>query len=44
VERKVYVYRSGSQVICLDDPESVSGDPLLRGFTLDVRQLLSSRP
>ena len=41
VERKVYVYRPGEAVICLDDPEHVSGDPVLPGFTLDVRQLFS---
>jgi Uma2 family endonuclease len=38
-ERKVYVYRPGAQVVCLDDPDTLSGDPVLRGFTLNVRQL-----
>jgi Uma2 family endonuclease len=37
--RKVYVYRPGAEVEVLDDPETVSGEPLLRGFTLDVRAL-----
>jgi Uma2 family endonuclease len=37
--RKVYVYRPGTEVEVLDDPEAVSGEPLLRGFTLDVRAL-----
>lgn len=37
--RKVYVYRPGAEVEVLEDPESVSGEPLLRGFTLDVRAL-----
>lgn len=37
--RKVYVYRPGAEVEVLEDPEAVSGDPLLRGFTLDVRAL-----
>ena len=41
VERKVYVYRPGEEVVRLDDPETVSGDPVLRGFTLNVRQLFS---
>lgn len=37
--RKVYVYRPGAEVEVLEDPEAVSGEPLLRGFTLDVRAL-----
>lgn len=37
--RKVYVYRPGAEVEVLEDPESVSGEPLLSGFTLDVRAL-----
>ncbi|MDT5268937.1 MAG: hypothetical protein QOH49_1123 [Acidobacteriota bacterium] len=37
--RRVYVYRSGAEVEVLEDPEAVSGEPLLRGFTLDVRAL-----
>jgi Uma2 family endonuclease len=41
VERKVYVYRPGTEVICLDDPDTVSGDPVLPGFTLNVRELFS---
>lgn len=39
VEKKVYVYRPGSAVEILDDPESVSGEPVMRGFALDVRAL-----
>jgi Uma2 family endonuclease len=38
-ERKVYVYRPGAAVEALEDPETLSGEPLLRGFTLDVRAL-----
>jgi Uma2 family endonuclease len=38
-ERKVYVYRPGAGAEVLEDPETVSGEPLLRGFTLDVRAL-----
>lgn len=37
--RKVYVYRPGAEVEALEDPETVSGEPLLRGFALDVRAL-----
>jgi Uma2 family endonuclease len=38
-EKRVYVYRPGEVVACLDHPESVSGEPLLRGFTLHLRQV-----
>ena len=38
-DRKVYVYRAGAKVEVLEDPEAVSGEPLLRGFRLDVRAL-----
>ncbi|HEV2762080.1 MAG TPA: Uma2 family endonuclease [Pyrinomonadaceae bacterium] len=38
-ERKVHVYQPGGEVEILDDPESVSGEPVLRGFALDVRAL-----
>lgn len=38
-EKKVYVYRPQGQVECLDNPATVSGDPLLKGFVLDVGEL-----
>ena len=38
-ERKVHIYRPGQPVQVLDDPETVSGEPLLKGFALDVRAL-----
>ena len=37
--RRVYVYRPGAEAEVLEDPEAVSGEPLLRGFALDVRAL-----
>jgi Uma2 family endonuclease len=36
VEKQVYVYRPGEVVQTLDNPASLSGEPLLRGFTLDL--------
>ena len=39
IERKVYVYRPGTPPVRLDDPETVSGDPVLPGFTLNVREI-----
>jgi Uma2 family endonuclease len=38
-ERKVHVYRPGMATEILNDPKTVSGDPLLKGFVLDVRLL-----
>jgi len=38
-ERRVHVYRPGVEVEVLENPESVSGDPLLPGFTLDLREI-----
>ena len=39
LERKVYVYRPSAEVECLDDPERVSGEPLLPGFTLEMKEV-----
>ena len=38
-ERKVHIYRPGLAVEILSDPETVSGEPLLKGFVLEVRSL-----
>ena len=38
-KRKVYVYQPNEEVIILDNPETVSGDPLLPGFTLNLTEL-----
>ena len=35
--RRVYVYRPGASVEILEGPESLSGDPELPGFTLDLK-------
>lgn len=37
--KKVYVYRPDSPVEILDNPQIISGDPLLRGFVLDVQAI-----
>lgn len=39
LQRKVHVYRSGAIPEVLDDPQEVSGEPLLKAFILDVRSL-----
>jgi Uma2 family endonuclease len=42
IERVVYVYRAGAEVARLENPAAVSGEPLLRGFVLDVGRLWGS--
>jgi Uma2 family endonuclease len=37
--QRVYVYRPGVSVECLDNPASVSGDPVLPGFVLDLSKI-----
>ncbi len=36
--RRVYVYRPGVDVEVLEDPETISGDPVMAGFVFEVRQ------
>jgi Uma2 family endonuclease len=40
-ERKVYLYRPGAEVLCLEDPAEVAGDPILPGFMLDLARVWS---
>ncbi len=39
IERKVYVYRPDSEIEILDAPATVSGEPVLPGFTLDLAKI-----
>jgi Uma2 family endonuclease len=39
LEKKVYVYRPGTEVERLDDPQAISGDPVLPGFTMELGRL-----
>ena len=39
LEKRVYIYRPGQPVETLNAPETVSGDPVLLGFVLRVREL-----
>ena len=39
IKRRVHVYRPNATVAVLDNPQTVSGEPLLRGFSLDVQSL-----
>ena len=38
-ERRVYVYQRDQEPVILENPETVSGDPVLPGFTLDLTEL-----
>ena len=40
-KRKVYVYEPNQEVVILDNPETVSADPLLPGFMLNLTELWS---
>jgi len=37
--RKVYIYRPGEEVECLDNPTTVSGDRVLPGFVLNMSKI-----
>jgi len=39
LEKRVSVYRPGQPVELLNDPDTLSGDPVLLGFVLHVREL-----
>ena len=38
-EKKIYIYRPSAEVCCLEDPETLSGEPVLPGFVMDLRWL-----
>lgn len=37
--KRVFIYRPDQPVECLENPESVAGDPILPGFHLNVREI-----
>ena len=37
--RNIYIYRPGVAVECLENPATVSGDPVLPGFVLDLSKI-----
>jgi len=39
VKRRVYVYRPNAEVEVLENPETVSGEPLLKDFTLNLKEI-----
>jgi len=41
LERKIYVYRPDSELEILENPGSVSGEPLLKNFSLKMKKIWS---
>lgn len=39
LEKRVYIYRPNQTVEILDDPPTLSGEAVLPGFVLQVREL-----
>jgi Uma2 family endonuclease len=39
IERQVYVYRPSVTMVCIAAPEQLSGDPVLKGFVLDLKEI-----
>ncbi|MBA3634576.1 MAG: Uma2 family endonuclease [Acidobacteria bacterium] len=37
--RKIYVYRSNAEVEILENPIEISGEPLLKGFMLNIQEI-----
>jgi hypothetical protein len=42
LEKKVYIYRPNARVKVLDNPATISGEPLLKGLTLKLAGILES--
>ncbi len=38
-KRRVYIYRPNAEVEILQNPATVSGEPLLKGFTLNLKEI-----
>ncbi len=39
ITRQVYIYQPNKDLQCLDNPQTVSGDPMLSGFILDLTKI-----
>ncbi|MDZ8056366.1 MAG: Uma2 family endonuclease [Aulosira sp. ZfuVER01] len=38
-ERKVYIYRPGTPEVCLENPATISADPIMPGFVLNMSKV-----
>lgn len=39
LEKQVYIYRPDIEMVCLNNPDTISGEPLLPGFVLELKRL-----
>jgi Uma2 family endonuclease len=39
IERKVHIYRANGETEILENPEKISGEDVLPGFELEVREI-----
>jgi len=39
IDKRAYIYRAGQPVEVLENPRSLSGDPVLPGFVLSIQEL-----
>ncbi len=39
INKRVHIYRPGEAAVVLDEPETVSGDPVLPGFVLELQEI-----
>jgi Uma2 family endonuclease len=44
VRKQAHIYRPGQPIEILDRPNQISGEPILRGFTLDLTDIWSGKP
>jgi Uma2 family endonuclease len=42
IEQRVYIYRPQAPVECLDNPQAISGEPVLPGFMLELGRVWNS--
>lgn len=40
IQKKIHVFRPGESTVILSNPESLSADPVMPGFTLELRSIL----
>ena len=43
IEKRATVYRPGKPAVHLDDPQSIDGEDVLEGFTLDLREIFQAQ-
>jgi len=40
IEKRVYIYRQGEDVECLEEPQSIDGENVLAGLVLDLHEIV----